>query len=300
MNTEQVVINEVGPRDGLQTQARTLTVDQRLQLIEALMAANLRHLEVGSFVSPRAVPQMANTDQLLARLPRDGGAEFSVLVPNIKGFELAAAAGARVVAVVVSATETMNQRNINMGLVETLDTARAIIGLGHERGIRVQAYLSVAFECPFEGRVPAEVVREQADQLMGWGADELVIADTIGAADPAAVRGLMNTLVENHGAAPLACHFHDTRAMGLANVFAAIESGVRRFDSSVGGLGGCPFAPGARGNVATEDVVMMCEQMGLATGIGMPALLRAVDLVSELTGSAQGGRAHYWLSNNAA
>lgn len=300
MKSEQVVINEVGPRDGLQTQARTLTVEQRLQLIEALMAANLRHLEVGSFVSPRAVPQMANTDQLLARLPRDEGTEFSVLVPNLKGFELAAAAGAATVAVVVSATETMNQRNINMSLRETLEAARTIIGLGRERGIRVQAYLSVAFECPFEGRVPAGVVLDQADQLMDCGADELVIADTIGAADPAAVRGLMDALVESHGTAPLACHFHDTRAMGLANVFAAIESGVRRFDSSVGGLGGCPFAPGARGNVATEDVVMMCEQMGLATGIDMPALLRAVDLVSELTGSPQGGRAHYWLSNNAA
>ena len=300
MNREQVVINEVGPRDGLQTQARTLTVDQRLQLVEALMAANLKHLEVGSFVSPRAVPQMANTDQLLARLPREEDTEFSVLVPNIKGFELAAAAGAAIVAVVVSATETMNQRNINMSLRETLEAARAIIDLGHERGIRVQAYLSVAFECPFEGRVPAGVVLDQAEQLMGWGADELVIADTIGAADPAAVRGLMDALVETHGTATLACHFHDTRAMGLANVFAAIESGVRRFDSSVGGLGGCPFAPGARGNVATEDVVMMCEQMGLATGVDMPALLRAVDLVSDLTGSTQGGRAHYWLSNNAA
>ena len=158
----------------------------------------------------------------------------------------------------------------------------------------------MAWECPFEGAVPADTVIEQAGLLAQWGADEIVVADTIGAANPAGVRAVMDTLVQQHGAARLACHFHDTRAMGLANIFAAIESGVRRFDSSVGGLGGCPFAPGAKGNVATEDVVMMVEQMGFETGVDMPALLAAVELASELTGYAQGGRAHYWLSNNAA
>jgi hydroxymethylglutaryl-CoA lyase len=160
--------------------------------------------------------------------------------------------------------------------------------------------LSVAFECPFEGAVADATIIGQARQLAGWGADEVVIADTIGAANPAGVRALMDVLVAEHGSERLACHFHDTRALGLANVFAAIESGVRKFDSAIGGLGGCPFAPGAKGNVATEDVVMLCEQMGFNTGIDMPALLDAVQLASELTGSTQGGRAHYWLSNNAA
>ena len=164
----------------------------------------------------------------------------------------------------------------------------------------MQAYLSVAFECPFEGAVADETILSQARELAAWGSDEIVIADTIGAADPASVRRLMDALVAEHGSEKLACHFHDTRAMGLANTFAAIESGVRRFDSSLGGLGGCPFAPGAKGNVATEDVVMMCEQMGFETGIDMPSLLAAVNLASELTGFTQGGRAHYWLSNNAA
>jgi hydroxymethylglutaryl-CoA lyase len=217
----------------------------------------------------------------------------------MKGYELARSAGASTVAVVVSATETMNQKNINMSLQQTLETAANIIRRGRAEGARVQAYLSVAFECPYEGKVAADTILSQARQLAAWDADEIVIADTIGAADPASVRSLLNALVAEHGAEKIACHFHDTRAMGLANTFAAIESGVRRFDSSLGGLGGCPFAPGAKGNVATEDVVMMCEQMGFKTGVQMPLLLAAVKMVSELTGHTQGGRAHYWLSNNA-
>jgi hydroxymethylglutaryl-CoA lyase len=295
-----IAINEVGPRDGLQSQDRHLNLAERQQLIEALLAAGLRHIEVGSFVSPRAVPQMAGTGELLAQLPHSAGIEFSALVPNMKGYELAREAGADTVALVASATETMNQKNIGMSLEQTFAVAEAIISRGTAEGAHVQAYLAVAFECPFEGAVAAETVIEQARRLFAWGADEVVIADSIGAANPAAVRDLMNTLVAEHGAGALACHFHDTRALGLANVYAAIESGVRKFDSAIGGLGGCPFAPGAKGNVATEDVVMLCEQMGFATGINMPVLLDAVKLVSELTGHAQGGRAHYWLSNNAA
>lgn len=298
--TERIVINEVGPRDGLQSQDRHLTVEERASLIKALIDSGLQHIEAGSFVSPRAVPQMAGTDRLFNLLGSDCAHYLSALVPNMKGYELARSAGANTVAVVVSATETMNQKNINMSLEETLETAGQIIRRGRAEGARVQAYLSVAFECPFEGKVAEETVLSQARELAAWDADEIVIADTIGAADPASVRRLMDALVSEHGSERLACHFHDTRAMGLANTFAAIESGVRRFDSSLGGLGGCPFAPGAKGNVATEDVVMMCEQMGFETGVQMSSLLAAVTLASELTGYAQGGRAHYWLSNNAA
>ncbi len=298
--TEQIIINEVGPRDGLQSQSRHLDLPQRKQLVEALADAGLRHIEIGSFVSPKAVPQMAGTDALFAALDVPAGTALSALVPNLRGYENALAAGVKTVAVVVSATETMNRKNINMGLEQTLDVARQIIDRGRGDGVAVQAYLAVAFECPFEGAVDPAQVRAQAAQLAAWGAREVVIADTIGGADPAQVRRLTQQLVEEHGSARLACHFHDTRAMGLANVYAAIESGVRRFDSAVGGLGGCPFAPGARGNVATEDVVMMCEQMGFATGVDMAALLRAVALVSELTGSPQGGRAHGWISRHIA
>ena len=300
MSEEHISINEVGPRDGLQAQSQHLTLTQRQQLVEALLAANLRQIEVGSFVSPKAVPQMAGTDALFAALNAPARVRLSALVPNMRGYENAVAAGVKTVAVVASATVTMNQKNINMSLAETFEVARSIIERGHSEGITVQAYLSVAFECPFEGAVEPALICKQAQQLAQWGADEIVIADTIGAANPAQVQKLMTSLIAEHGSDLLACHFHDTRAMGLANVYAAIESGVRRFDSALGGLGGCPFAPGAKGNVATEDVVMMCEQMGFSTGVDMPALLRAVELVSGMTGVQQGGRAHYWISNNAA
>lgn len=293
-------INEVGLRDGLQSQPRHLTLDERCRMASSLMAAGLQQLEVGSFVSPKAVPQMAGTGELIAALEVPDTVNLSALIPNMKGYELARAAGIETVAIVVSATETMNQKNINMSLEQTLAVGRAVIERSVAEGIRIQAYLAVAFECPFEGPTPPEVVVEQARQLVQWGADEVVIADTIGAANPAAVRELMATLVAEHGSDRLACHFHDTRAMGLANVFAAIESGVRQFDSSVGGLGGCPFAPGAKGNVATEDVVMLCEQMGFQTGVDMKKLLQSVELVGELVGAPQGGRAYYWLSQNVA
>ncbi|WOJ93591.1 hydroxymethylglutaryl-CoA lyase [Congregibacter variabilis] len=297
---DKVIINEVGPRDGLQSQSVELSLEQRFAFVDALLGAGLDHIEIGSFVSPKAVPQMAGTGDLARRLGHRAGAALSALVPNMKGYELAREAGVDTVAVVVSATETMNQKNINLSMDETMAVAQAVIERGHSEGVRVQAYLAVAFECPFEGLVDPGYVRGLAAQLLENGASELVIADTIGAANPGQVKRLMAALGEEHGTAKLACHFHDTRALGLANVYAALESGVRRFDSSVGGLGGCPFAPGAKGNVATEDVVMLCEQLGYATGVDMPALLNVVDLIGEMLGQPQGGRAHYWLSQNAA
>jgi hydroxymethylglutaryl-CoA lyase len=300
MSSQSIIINEVGPRDGLQSQTVELSLAQRQQFIEALLAAGLAHIEIGSFVSPAAVPQMAGTGELARSLGVASAAELTALVPNMKGYELAREAGVQTVAVVVSATETMNQKNIRMSLAQTLEVAQAVIARGREEGASVQAYLAVAFECPFEGAVDPVYVQELAALLLEAGASELVIADTIGAANPAQVKQLMTGIAGRHGPERLACHFHDTRALGLANVYAAIESGVRRFDASVGGLGGCPFAPGAKGNVATEDVVMLCEQMGFSTGIDMPALLGVVDLVSDMLGHAQGGRAHYWLSRNAA
>ena len=298
--TDSIVINEVGPRDGLQSQKKHLDLDQRKSFVDALVRSGLKNIEIGSFVSPKAVPQMAGTGELLQSLSQAKDLTYSVLVPNQKGYEFARMAGAKTVALVVSATETMSQKNVRMSVEQSFATAEGIIHEAKLDSIAIQAYLSVAFVCPFEGSVSASLVRDQARQLAEFGADEIVIADTIGAADPAAVRDLMNGLVKEYGSERLACHFHDTRAMGLANVFAAIESGVRKFDSSVGGLGGCPFAPGAKGNVATEDVVMMCHQMGFETGVDISILLKAVELISLLTESQQGGRAHYWLSNNVA
>ena len=167
-----------------------------------------------------------------------------------------------------------------------------------KEGVEIHAYLAVAFECPYEGKVAQSVVLEQASKLMRDEPSRLVIADTIGAANPAAVKSMMAELVSQYGTHRLGCHFHDTRAMGLANVFAALDAGVRQFDSSAGGLGGCPFAPGAKGNVATEDVVMLCETAGLSTGIDMEALLQSVACLTQIMGAQQGGRAHYWLTNN--
>jgi len=295
--SERVIIKEVAPRDGLQAQPKHLTLDQRKRLIAALACTGIAELEVGSFVSPKAVPQMAGTDALFADLPA-AAVEYSALVPNMKGYELALAAGAMTQAIVVSATEQMNQNNIRKSLEDTLVSAEDLLNRGRADGVAIHAYLAVAFECPYEGKVNPEVVLDQARRLMRHQPARLVIADTIGAANPREVSNLMSALVAEFGAECLGCHFHDTRAMALANVYAALESGIRYFDSAVGGLGGCPFAPGAKGNVATEDVVMLCESMGMPTGIAIDRLLDAVNLVSELIGSPQGGRGHYWLSNN--
>lgn len=291
----RVVINDVGPRDGLQNQPKVLDPAERVRLIRALLAAGVSHVEVGAFVSPKAVPAMAGADRVLAGLADAGQACLTVLIPNVRGYELATAAGARSVCMVLYGSEGMAQANARMSRAQAEEATAEILSRARGDGIRVTATISVAFACPFDGPVDPAVTEEIAARFLDLGADELCIADTIGAANPAQVRALTRGLVAAHGPERLACHFHDTRAMGLANVFAAVESGVRRFDSSIGGLGGCPFAPGASGNVATEDVVMMLQQMGFETGIDLDALMRAAELAQDLTGTAPGGRASAWL-----
>jgi len=292
---ETVIVNDVGPRDGLQNQPRTLPPAQRLELVEALIAAGLKHVEVGSFVSPKAVPAMAGAEQVVAGLPAIEGACFTVLIPNMKGYELASAAGACSVTMVLYGSEGMAQKNAKMGKRQAEAVTAEILQRAQQDGIRVSAAIATAFECPFDGPTDPEEVKRIASDFLQLGADEVAIADTIGAADPAQVRRLMDDLVGQHGPGRLSCHFHDTRAMGLANVFAALESGIRKFDASIGGLGGCPFAPGASGNVATEDVVMMLQQMGYITGIDLSGLMAAAALAKRLTGTAPGGRAMPWL-----
>ncbi len=300
MSAVDVVINEVGPRDGLQNHARVLDVAQRVGMIQALIDAGLRSVEAGSFVSPKAVPQMANTAAVFAQLPHSDLVRYSALIPNARGYELASAAGARTLSVVLSATETMNQRNINLSLEQTTAICAELMRRAKEDGIQGWAYLAVAYECPFEGATPVARVERLAEEMIEAGAAKLIIADTIGAANPAKVRLLISSLVASFGAARIACHFHDTRGMALANVLAALDEGVRTFDSSIGGLGGCPFSPGASGNVATEDVVLMIESMGLRTGIDPLALVKAVDHCSELLGAPLGGHAFRWLQRQAA
>jgi len=293
--SECVVITDVGPRDGLQNQPKILNSDERLALIAALVHAGLPGIEVGSFVSPKAVPAMAGTGELVAGLPAHKGVAYSALIPNMKGYELARDAGVGAVNMVLYASEGMAQANVKMSIAETEAVAADILSCARADGVEVIAVIAVAFACPFDGATEPALVRAAADKFLGLGADQVVIADTIGAADPGQVRALTAELVRAHGPEQLGCHFHDTRAMGVANVYAALESGIRRFDASIGGLGGCPFAPGASGNVATEDVVMLLQQMGFATGIDLDALLRASDLAEELTGTAPGGRAKAWL-----
>jgi len=294
--TESVIINEVGPRDGLQSQGKTLAPRARLALIEHLVGTGLRHVEAGSFVSPKAVPQMAGTDEVFHGLPSVDRVRYDALVPNMKGYELAVAAGARVVNVVLSVTETMNYENIRRTVDESAADFEQIIERASAEGITAQAYLAVAFECPFEGPVNPEVVRRYAERMSAAGAGKIIIADTIGAANP---KGVQAVLAAVSGVVPLsrvACHFHDTRGMALANVLASLNAGVREFDASIGGLGGCPFSPGATGNVATEDVALLLDSMGYDTGVEPQALVPVVRAAEELTGTALGGKSFRWLA----
>ncbi|MBT1451782.1 hydroxymethylglutaryl-CoA lyase [Glaciecola sp. XM2] len=292
--SKRVYINDVGPRDGLQNQAKILLPEQRLDLIKSLVKAGLDGVEVGAFVSPKAVPAMAGTDQICQSLP-SSDCHFSALIPNMKGFELARDNNVKLASLVMAASNTMNEKNIRMDNAQTLAMIKDVIDAASGTEVELQVYLATAWECPFEGIISVNQVHELAAQLIEMGASRLVIADTIGAGDPQAVNNVMSALISDFDADMFACHFHDTRAMGLANVYAALEAGVRRFDASIAGLGGCPFAPGASGNVATEDVVMMCEQMGYETGIDMFGLLAASDLAVELTETARGGNAKTWL-----
>ena len=295
--SDRVVITDVGPRDGLQNQPRILSVEQRTELVRAIAAAGVPKIEVGSFVSPKAVPAMANSDQIFKALAAQ--ADFSTpciaLIPNMKGYEFARDAGAKIVTMVLYASDGMAQKNAGMSMSQAEDITVDMLSQAKQDGIEVIATIAVAFECPFDGPTDPLLVEKIVAKFLKAGASQVVLADTIGAAHPQQVRDLTTVLVQCHGGDQLGCHFHDTRAMGLANVYAALESGIRRFDASIGGLGGCPFAPGASGNVATEDVVMMLEQMGFDTGIDQVLLLQASDMAQDLTGAISGGRAKTWL-----
>jgi hydroxymethylglutaryl-CoA lyase len=290
-----LTINDVGPRDGLQNQPRILEPADRVRLVRALLAAGVRHVEAGAFVSPKAVPAMAGAGEVLAGLAKAGDAVLTFLVPNVKGYELATAAGARSVCMVLYGSDGMARANVRMSRAEAEQAAVEVLHRAGQDGVRVTATVATAFECPYDGKTDPGIILDMARRFLDLGVDEFCIADTIGAANPKQVRNLAGSLAAEHGAVRLGCHFHDTRAMGLANVYAALEAGICKFDAAIGGLGGCPFAPGASGNVATEDVAMMAEQMGYETGIDLDRLLAAADLAHELTGTAPGGRASAWL-----
>lgn len=290
-----VTLNDVGPRDGLQNQPRILEPAARVCLVEAILHAGVQHVEAGAFVSPKAVPAMAGADQVLSGLADYSDAVLTVLIPNLKGYELATAAGARSVCMVLYGSDEMAQANVRMSREQAEHATAEILGRAREDGVRVTATIAVSFECPYSGPVDPGLIEDISERFLDLGSDELCLADTIGAAHPRQVYELVSRIARGRDSSRLGCHFHDTRAMGLANVYAALEAGVCKFDAAIAGLGGCPFAPGASGNVATEDVVMMLEQMGLDTGIDLDRLMKAAELARELTGTAPGGRASAWI-----
>ncbi|KPV34144.1 hydroxymethylglutaryl-CoA lyase [Variovorax paradoxus] len=293
MTMEAIHITDVAPRDGLQNQPVHLGANDKLRLVQLLAAAGVRSVEATSFVSPKAVPQMADAAELLplvhAALPE---LRCSVLVPNLKGLERAHAAGAAEIAVVLSATETMNQRNINMGLEQATEISERTLAAAQALGLRTRAYVAVAFDCPFEGETPLAEVLRLAQRMQAAGAGEIVIADTIGSASPGMVKERMRVLAEAIAPERLAIHLHDTRGMAVANAWAALEAGIRRFDASVGGTG---RERAAAGNLATEDLVLMAERSGFATGISLDGLLEAIDFAQERLQRPLGGRAIAWL-----
>ena len=271
----RVTVVEVGPRDGLQNEARALSVEDRVAFCRELVAAGLSVVEVGAMVSPKWVPQMAGSDEVLRQMERRPGLRLPVLVPNRKGFEAALAAGAREVAVFTAASETFNRRNINASIDESFARFGEFVPEARKGGLWVRGYVSTCFGCPYEGRVPPEKVVEVARRLVELGCDEVSIGDTIGVAVPSQVADVMGRLGETLPRERLAVHLHDTRGTALANVLAALQVGIAVVDSAAGGLGGCPFAPGASGNLATEDLLYMLHGMGIVTGVDLGTVVRA-------------------------
>jgi hydroxymethylglutaryl-CoA lyase len=282
--SDAVRIVEVGPRDGLQNEKTPVSVPDRIAFIEALIAAGLHTVEVGAFVSPKAIPQMIGSDQVLRGVSHIDGAEFHVLVPNEKGYEASQAAGAKVIAVFASASEGFSRANINCSVAESIERFKPVVARARADGIRVRGYISCVLGCPFDGEVKPQAVVDVARTLWDLGCYEVSLGDTIGVGTPLKARQLLRAVAGSVPMEKLAMHFHDTYGQALANLYAGMEEGARVIDSAAGGLGGCPYAPGATGNVATEDVVYMLEGMGIKTGVDMPKLLAATNAVSQLIG----------------
>lgn len=298
MATDRTVfVTDVGLRDGLQMLPTFVPTTDKLRLLAALVDAGVRSAEVTSFVSAKAVPQMADAADLLPAA-QTLVQRASVLVPNRRGLSRAMTAGAWEIAVVVGATDTLNRRNIRLSLPEAIDEGRATLQQARAAGLATRAYVAVALGCPYEGAVDPGHAANIARQLHAAGAQEIVLADTIGAGGPSQVRALLRAALQDLPVDAVSAHFHDTRGLGLANVLAALDLGVRRFDASIGGLGGCPFAPGAAGNLATEDLVVLAHQEGLHTGIATASLARAVQVAQDITGLPLGGRSLRWLQRS--
>ncbi|MGN6686337.1 MAG: hydroxymethylglutaryl-CoA lyase [Actinomycetales bacterium] len=280
---DRLSLREVGPRDGLQNEVPVST-DGKVALIDALSRTGVSRIEAVSFVSPRAIPQMADADEVWSSVQRSEDVRYSALVPNLRGAQRALDAGFPEIEVVISASDTHNRKNLNRSTDESLAELAPLVELAHDRGARVQAIISTAWGCPYEGDLPVTRVLDVASRALATGADSLSYGDTTGMATPFRVTQLVGETRMAHPDVPLNLHFHNTRGTGLANVLAALQLGVSDFDASIGGLGGCPYAPGASGNIATEELVHMVEDMGVATGIDLDALLAAAAEAERLVG----------------
>ena len=273
-----VTIIEVGPRDGLQNEKNEVSTENKLAFIHALQGAGIEEMEITSFVSPKWVPQMADASDIVNEVHKQG--RQIVLTPNAKGVDRAIEVGAKSVAVFVGVSNSFNLKNINKSTEQSMKDLNPIVTQLIQQGIYVRACISTAFYCPYEGKIAVEDTLALCKEFVNWGVDELSVADTIGMANPQESYELFSLLIRENRNVLMNAHFHDTRKMGLANIYAALLAGVTRFDTSAGGLGGCPFAPGATGNVATEDVVNMLHNMGVNTGIDLHKLCQAVSIVA--------------------
>ena len=287
--SDTVRIIEMGARDGLQNEKTPVSVADRIAFIERLIAAGLNTIEVGAFVSPKAIPQMVGSDEVLRGVRHLPG-EFHVLVPNYKGYEAAHAAGARVVSVFAAASEGFSRANINCSIEESIERFKPVLARASTDGVKVRGYISCVLGCPFDGEIKPKAVADVAKTLWDLGCYEISLGDTIGVGTPTKVREMLRAVGAHVPPTSLAMHFHDTYGQALVNLYAGIEEGVQVIDSAAGGLGGCPFAPGATGNVATEDVVYMLEGMGIRTGVDMQKLLEATNEITRLIGRAPASR----------
>jgi hydroxymethylglutaryl-CoA lyase len=291
-----VTLVEVGPRDGLQNEAATIPLATKLQLIDDLGAAGLRVIEAGSFVNPKWVPQMADSELVFEGLQKRAGVRYTALTPNLKGLERALAAGADEVAVFAAASEAFSMKNINCSIAESLERFEELMGLAAKRDIPVRGYVSCVLGCPYEGEVQPESVTAVTDSLLKMGCYEVSLGDTIGTGTPGSMQRLLDCLLADHDVSKLAVHCHDTYGQALGNILVALQNGIARVDSSVAGLGGCPYAKGASGNVATEDVVYMLNGMGIVSGLDLDLLVAAGNRISHALGRANGSRVARALS----
>jgi isopropylmalate/homocitrate/citramalate synthase len=290
MLPESVTIVEVGARDGLQNESQVIATATKIELIERLAAAGLPVVEATAFVSPKWVPQMADHDAVLRGIRRRPGVRYPVLTPNMQGFEAAAAAGAEEVAIFGAASESFSRKNINCSIAESLERFAPVVEAATASGIRVRGYVSCVLGCPYEGEISPSAVASVADSLYRMGCFEISLGDTIGTGTPLKARRMIEAVAEQVPIERLAAHFHDTYGQALANLYAVLEQGVRTIDSSVGGLGGCPYAKGASGNVATEDVVYMLQGMGIETGVDLSALVETGQWICNVLGREPASR----------